>query len=498
MLNMEMKRFKPWLTEGFSSSSANKVDSLIKSYLEKKIGEKFTKMPGVEEFSNNIESGYGIRYFYGTKSVRFNWKSSINVMSLHSVDLWDGHSIGSSKHIEFAEDSSIVKMLPTIVDIMLNPGAHITFAIPVDDLKEDVQLIAEAKSLDVWEEVIIALKNPKNVGVKYWDIINGIGSRSKNIISTIREMYPDAFEKDGRTILYTGKLDIDDVISRRNEIIDDVGGVQVKITNGFSKEEYRPSKQIEALETEGLEQLSYEEQVHDLSVLLKLLVRGVSNALWVAGRGGTGKSHTIERGLAEAGLRDGAGYFKNSGSSSAIGIYKLLFKYQNDIILFDDSDGSLADQDSRNLLKAATDTKSVRKLVWNKDSKNMADPDEIDPEDETDTRIPKYFEFKGKIIFISNLPINKLDPDGALRTRGLMIDINPSDEEILNFMKKIVDSITLKDNLELDHDSRLEVIDILTKNTRGRPDLRKLERALNIRAGLGNTSDVERMLRLYA
>lgn len=286
MLNMEMKRFKTWLTEGFSSSSANKVDSLIKSYLEKKIGEKFTKMPGVEEFSNNIESGYGIRYFYGTKSVRFNWRSSINVMSLHSVDLWDGHSTGSSKHIEFAEDSSIVKMLPTIVDIMLNPGAHITFAIPADDLKEDVELIAEAKSLDVWEEVIIALKNPRNVGVKYWDIINGIGSRSKNIISTIREMYPDAFEKDGRTILYTGKLDIDDVISRRNEIIGDVGGVQVKITNGFSKEEYKIPKEVQAMEDEGLEKLSYEEQLNDLSVLLKLLLRGASNSLWVAGRGG--------------------------------------------------------------------------------------------------------------------------------------------------------------------------------------------------------------------
>ena len=498
MLNMEMKRFKPWLTEGFSSSSANKVDSLIKSYLEKKIGEKFTKMPGVEEFSNDIESGYGIRYFYGTKSVRFNWRSSINVMSLHSVDLWDGHSIGSSKHIEFAEDSSIVKMLPTIVDIMLNPGAHITFAIPVDDLKEDVQLIAEAKSLDVWEEVIIALKNPKNVGVKYWDIINGIGSRSKNIISTIREMYPDAFEKDGRTILYTGKLDIDDVISRRNEIIDDVGGVQVKITNGFSKEEYKIPKEVQAMEDEGLEKLSYEEQLNDLSVLMKLLLRGASNSLWICGKGGIGKTHTVEAGLADHGLRDGSGYFKNTGSASPIGIYKLLFRYRDGIILFDDSDGALADQDSRNILKAATDTKKVRKLVWNKESRNMADPDEIDPEDETDTRIPKYFEFTGKILFISNLPMNKLDPDGALRTRGLIIDISPTTEEVFQFMEKIVDNIPLEDGLRLDHESRLEVVQMLRNNNRGEINLRKLVRGLNIRAALGNTSDVERMLRLYA
>lgn len=495
---MEMKRFKTWLTEGFSASGSNKVDSLIKSYLEKKIGEKFTKMPGVEDFVNDIESGYGIRYFYGTKSVRFNWRSSINVMSLHSVDLWDGHNPKPSRHIEFAEDASIVKMLPTIVDIMLNPGAHITVAIPEDDLKESVNLISEAKSLDVWEEVIIALKNPRNVGEKYWDIIGSIGSRSKNIISKIREMYPDAFEKDGRTILYTGKLDIEDVISRRNEIIEDVGGVSVKVTSGFNKEEIRIPKEIQKMEDEGLEKLSYEEQLKDLSVLLKLLLRGASNSLWVCGKGGIGKTHTVEAGLADYGLRDGAGYFKNTGSASPIGIYKLLFRYKNEIIVFDDSDGALADQDSRNILKAATDTKKVRKLVWNKESRNMADPDEIDPEDETDTRIPKYFEFSGKILFISNLPMNKLDPDGALRTRGLIIDISPTSDEVFEFMEKIVDDIPLEDGLKLDHDSRVEVVQMLRKNTRGDANLRKLVRGLNIRAALGNTSDVERMLRLYA
>lgn len=212
----------------------------------------------------------------------------------------------------------------------------------------------------------------------------------------------------------------------------------------------------------------------------------------------TGKTHTVESELAAAGLRDGAGYFKNTGSASPIGIYKLLFRYKNEIILFDDSDGALADQDSRNILKAATDTKKVRKLVWNKESKSLVDPDEIDPEDETDTRIPKYFEFSGKILFISNLPINKLDPDGALRTRGLMIDISPTNDEIFTFMEKIVDDIPLEDGLKLSTSSRKSVVDMLRKNTRGEINLRKLVRGLNIMAALGDTGDVERMIKLYA
>jgi hypothetical protein len=204
-----MKNFKSWLTEAFSASASSRIDSLIRKYLEKKIGEKFTKMPGIEDFTNDIESGYGIRYFYDDKSVRFNWKSSISSMSLHSVDLWDGKSRVPSYHIEFSQEASIVKMLPTIVDIMLNPEVTSFYAIPQDDLNEEINFLTEiVNKQDVWEEVIIALKDKKNIGQKYWDIINSIGSRSKNIIEQIRLLYPDAFEKNGRTILYTGNLDI--------------------------------------------------------------------------------------------------------------------------------------------------------------------------------------------------------------------------------------------------------------------------------------------------
>lgn len=494
-----MKNFKNWLTEAFSASASNRIDSLIKKYLEKKIGEKFTKMPGIEDFTNDIESGYGIRYFYGNKSVRFNWKSSISSMSLHSVDLWDGKSRTPSYHIEFSHEASIVKMLPTIVDIMLNPVTTSFYAIPQDDLNEEIDFLTEiVNKQDVWEEVITALKDKRNIGEKYWDIINRIGSRAKNIVEQIRLLYPDAFEKNGRAILYTGNIDIADVISNKSKLLGEIGAVPVKVTGGYTKELIKIPKEIQELEDAGLERLAYEDQLNDLSSLIKLVLKGASNSLWIAGRGGIGKTHTVERELAAAGLRDGAGYFKNTGSASPIGIYKLLFRYKNEIILFDDSDGALADQDSRNILKAATDTLKVRKLVWNKESKSLVDPDEIDPEDETDTRIPKYFEFSGKILFISNLPINKLDPDGALRTRGLMIDISPTNDEIFTFMEKIVDDIPLEDGLKLSTSSRKSVVDMLRKNTRGEINLRKLVRGLNIMAALGDTGDVERMIKLYA
>ena len=65
-------------------------------------------------------------------------------------------------------------------------------------------------------------------------------------------------------------------------------------------------------------------------------------------------------------------------------------------------------------------------------------------------------------------------------------------------MEKIVDDIPLEDGLKLSTSSRKSVVDMLRKNTRGEINLRKLVRGLNIMAALGDTGDVERMIKLYA
>ncbi len=212
-------------------------------------------------------------------------------------------------------------------------------------------------------------------------------------------------------------------------------------------------------------------------------------------------THSVEKTLKELGLKDGEGMFKITGSASASGIYSMLFKHRKDVILFDDADGALADQDSRNLIKAATDTVKVRKLVWMKKAKNLMDPNVITDADIEDGFIPTHFEFEGKVIFISNLSINKLDPDGALRTRALMIAIDPTDEEVLNFMKKICLTMDLEDGLKLDDTKRLEVVDLIGQGESASLNLRKLVRGLNIRAGLetaGGDTNWQRLIKLYA
>lgn len=359
----------------------------------------------------------------------------------------------------------------------------------------------------IFNDALAALVPGQRLNVSEWST----GRRSR-VMNYLRKNFPQLFGKAGRDVIFIGSVtDINNLMHNKQQILMGMGieGSRPvsKPQSAYSNNGYQapPAYNFTPPEEEGVERITpqsnrmpYKEQLEDLQSLINLTVRGASNACFVAGRGGVGKSHVVEQTLLHLGMQDGTGFFKNSGSSSASGLYKLMFKHRNDILLFDDSDGSLADLDSRNLFKAATDTKKVRKLVWSKSSKNLMDPDDITDEDIEAGFLPSHFEFTGKVIFISNLSINRLDPDGALRTRALMINIDPTDEEVLEMMEEICLTMPLDDGLTLSREERLEVVDALreSKNSMN-VNLRKLVRGLNLRAASSNGS-WKRMITMYA
>lgn len=222
----------------------------------------------------------------------------------------------------------------------------------------------------------------------------------------------------------------------------------------------------------------------------------------------TGKTQTVEDMLHAAGKEDGNGFFKITGSATPAGIYRILFQHRKDILLFDDSDGAVADQDGRNLFKAASDTKKKRKLSWQKGGKNYVDPDDYNWDEEGDQdELPRSFDFEGKIIFISNLPLSKLDPDGALRTRGFIINVDPTDQEMLDFMKKIATKIPLDVDYKLGERERHEVIDVIASRVKDAKtsktvNLRMLVRGLNTRAGIemsgGSAEEWKKFVKFFA
>lgn len=498
------EQHKEVLAEAIRYKDFPRATQLIRKYMTKHLGNTYF-YPTPETFSVGGSPKVGIRFFTQKKrSFRLNWVrgklgSSVGIVS---ADIWDGTKSPQptpTTHIEFAHDQSLATVLPFIKDYMLGKfktteGVYISDGVDEQALREDLDfnLLIEGRTvpasvvaktvnnmIKAFSQGIQIQQQHLNGGNKKYGPLWHVAKR------VVKELYPSLFNTipgsgtREKAILKSDvkKLDAKKILAA---IMGNDGVAEFKATKGKTEK-----VDVPGASTEDIERLTYEEQLEALKTGMKLLMQNATNALFVAGRGGTGKTQTVEDMLHAAGKAEDEGYYKVTGSATPVGAYRILHQYRNEIMLFDDSDVVLQDQEGRNIFKAASDTKKIRRISWLKGGKNFVDAENFN-EDEDDDKLPRTFEFKGKIIFISNLHINKLDPDGALRTRGYVINVDPTNEEIYDFMEKIVDKIELSVNYKLSHAKRMEVVDVL----RSRPlaekeaNLRSLVRGLNTRAAI--------------
>lgn len=523
-----MKSFKSLLIEStLSSKNFKKAKKLILSFLSKKLQGKIFPDAGIENYSNSIETGFGLRYYIPktAQAFRFNWSNERGDLNrLRSIDFWlSGNSNNPDFHIDFEQDTSLAQVLPMVVpilkgkvdlskekDIYIPPVGQSLFEEYDEDenyLVNDLLLEkVEINYGDAYDFIISLLKPGKKVPKsKVYDA--GFKTAGIKLLFNIADRFDDIFSSDQKSVTFEGTgNDIRMLENEKDKFLNSINSKKARVNKGPSNEKYEPSSEIKQFEQEA-DRIAFEDQLDDLANLTHLVISGSSNALFVAGRGGIGKTVTVENSLKDAGMVDGENLFKVSGSATPAGMYRLLFKHRDSIILFDDSDSALDSQEGRNIIKAATDTKPRRKLTWQKRGSNVVDPTDFESDEEIldGGLIPEFFEFTGKIIFISNLKIDKLDPDGALRTRAFMISINPTDDEVIQFMKKIVNKMPINDDLQLSESKRQEVVKIIEDNQdkiRGAIDLRKLARGLNTFAA-GELAGVdrkktERLIVLYA
>jgi hypothetical protein len=170
--------------------------------------------------------------------------------------------------------------------------------------------------------------------------------------------------------------------------------------------------------------------------LVKMVASEVQPSAVITGRGGLGKSYTVFKTLEQQGYRNisdveeftilpGQKVFRVvKGYSTAKGLYRTLYENNNGIIVFDDTDAILKDPVAVNLLKAALDSYSKRYITWNAESMN--------------DDLPSSFEFKGRVIFISNMDQSKIDQ--AIRSRSIMIDLSMTTDEIVTRMEYIANT----------------------------------------------------------
>ena len=130
-----------------------------------------------------------------------------------------------------------------------------------------------------------------------------------------------------------------------------------------------------------------------LRVMAEATVRGINRSFIVSGPAGLGKSFEVDNVVNE--LRQQYRCIEIKGNVKPTGLYKTLYEYrhENCCVIFDDADSAFGDDISLNILKTATDTTDKRFLNW---------LTETAMETENGEPLPRRFEFKGSVIFLTN------------------------------------------------------------------------------------------------
>jgi len=191
------------------------------------------------------------------------------------------------------------------------------------------------------------------------------------------------------------------------------------LTNPTFRKRKKGSKDREIVDQAKQDQLqdlaasiSWEKKFEFLKSSVLALAMNKIQGVIVYGNPGSGKTEEVIKTLNDTNIK----YQKYSGGfKNADEVYKLLTKYRNDtIILFDDCDSVFKNTDTANIFKAALANKPVREITWR----------------------DKVIDFTSGVIFISN----KTSFDPAIMSRSIAIEINLTNEQMIDKIKKTLQS----------------------------------------------------------
>jgi hypothetical protein len=218
--------------------------------------------------------------------------------------------------------------------------------------------------------------------------------------------------------------------------------------------------------------------------MVTMLANGAQASVVVTGPGGLGKSYTVSKSLEGNGFKDistlealevGArintkkSFRVIKGYSTPKGLYRLLYENKDGVLVFDDCDSVLKDPVSLNLLKGALDSYSRRIISWRADIR--------------DEDLPTSFEFKGRVVFISNLSSSQIDQ--AIITRSMAVDLSMTTKQKIERMRFIMQTDEFMPEADKQHKvDAITLVDLLQDKVK-ELSLRTLIQVVKIRANAG-------------
>ena len=179
---------------------------------------------------------------------------------------------------------------------------------------------------------------------------------------------------------------------------------RIKIDNQDQVTEVEGSAGKEKVETDeqGMDRIA--ERFEILEEMTNATLDGIVRGMVVTGPPGVGKTYGVEQVLEKDSLFDMMAnrpmrHTFIKGAMSALGLYTTLYNFRDskNIVVLDDCDTILFNEDALNILKAALDSCTKRKICWNTDSNLLRREG-----------VPSQYEFNGSVIFITNLKFDNM------------------------------------------------------------------------------------------
>jgi len=141
-----------------------------------------------------------------------------------------------------------------------------------------------------------------------------------------------------------------------------------------------------------------------IECMVRMVVRGDSRAVIVSGGAGTGKSYSVEKVAQEETISSQIEFKIVKGYMRPTALYALLYEMRNSnqVLILDDCDQVIRDEVGLNILKAALDTTASRVIDWRTKA-----PMKYEDAEGVEMEIPNSFEYKGSIVFVTNIDFDK-------------------------------------------------------------------------------------------
>jgi len=208
----------------------------------------------------------------------------------------------------------------------------------------------------------------------------------------------------------------------------------------------------------------------DMNNLTKMVANNVSPSLVITGQPGLGKTFNVTKTLTDMGLKENEAFVHVKGRCTAAGMFITLFENSDKLIIFDDCDSVFKDADGINLLKGALDSYDKRTITW-MSAKGLKSND--------GDYLPRSFNFTGRIIFISNLPIAKVD--SAIRSRSFVLDISLTPDQLMKRMKDLLKVVEPSVDMRIKRDALNALSSAFGKFEGVELNFRSLIKAIRIR-----------------